>query len=203
MFQNNVGNGKQAFPLAVHPYSKNKIKNSLVYDYTALATPFQKVTSFKNGSKVLLSPFADNKDFYPNVFTAIKLAKSEKKATAEVLYHLLDGKNPELRFNKVIGDRVEATGVNSVKNTFNGKKSKYGKNGQLKELDKSFVVFDFQDKNVSKEEREKIARMINAKMKQFKANKFNFFLINDEVLKVTEKMNINEIRKVLKVQKTN
>ena len=205
VFRHNVGNSKQAFPLAIHPYSKNlkKLRFSDIHDFVAKKTPFQKFENFKNGSTLMVSPFSDVNDFYPNLFSMIKIAKSEKNSIAEVMHHLMLGKNPELRFNGIIGDRVESVGFNSVKNTFQGSKSKYGKNGQLKSFEKSFVLFDFQDTKLTNNQLEKIARLINGKMQQFKRNKFNFFIINNEVIKVDDTMNIKEIRTALKVQKTN
>lgn len=195
VFRQHVGLTNVVFPLS-HPYLKNLKKNPNLYDFVAKNTPFQLVKTFKNGSKLYISPFAHGKDFNENLFTAIEIAKSEKKTIIEIMPHLNKGKNPEFRLNGIIGDRIFATNNNSITNAFRGKNSKY--KTQLKDFNNSFIAFDFQDIKITNGLLENISTNIKGRMDSQPKNKLNVFLFRNNIVKITPKMTVEEILKALK-----
>lgn len=187
-----------------HPYfermrslivkNENFLKRNLTDDMIK-QIPFEEVYKLDNDSKILVHPFTDDEDFKKNIFSALQIAKAEKNAEVKLMWHLHDGKNPELMYNSIIGDRVECISIKSVDNTFRGQNGKYGKKGQLKPYNKSFAVFDFSNNSFNEEE---LAALIYGKMNLVSRNAFNFILYKNKAYKVDKTMGRLRIEKLLK-----
>jgi len=137
-----------------------------------------------------------------NIFTAIQIAKTQPESKVKIRYHLEEkgAKNPELEVDGIVGDRVAVKGLQSIKNIFHGTTSKYGRIGQLKDYDESFLALDFQDRTVDVEEIWFISRYIDGQMKAKSKNAFNYFLIEDKVIRVDKGMGAKKIDNLLKRQ---
>lgn len=137
--------------------------------------PFGKPNfSFKNGGEITVHPFADVGDLESNVKYA-KVLVENQGGKLEIMPHG-EGKNPEYRYNGVVGDRTEFNGTNVIsyiKNTFI---SKIGTKGQLKKYDKNFIAMDLLGK-LNDENLVQLARKINGELNMPNKNTSLQFLI--------------------------
>lgn len=101
--------------------------------------------------------------------------------------HQVSGKkNPEYNYKNTIGDRtaIESTSTRSyINNTF---KAKLGKNGQLRDLKKCFLAFDFLGQ-LNKSNMNGSVGMLSAKLNHYKTVSFVVLKNGNKTLKIDRK----------------
>jgi SPP1 gp7 family putative phage head morphogenesis protein len=195
-FRYNPGKTATALP-DKHPYysmlSELGIKRN-VPDNVREFAKLEKVKSYKNGSEIYVSPFHDIGEFdklTQNLSAARVIAHKYPKSKIELLPTYGERKSPEYIINGVIGDRYESKGAQSIAHAF---KHKYKKTGQLRDYDESFLVFDFLDNNLNREDIEAVGNKLNGEFKSStagrKKNDHTYFLYKDRSAKISRGMNL-------------
>lgn len=129
----------------------------------------------KHKKKVLVSPYADEKDLISNVETAMVVVDNlgmDVKIRAHINSTIVEGhKNPEYEINGKIADRAEPTSKNikrGISNTFD---DKLGKGKQLRDFEKVGLVIDISHYELTNENME---AMISQSWQRFKHyNQYN------------------------------
>jgi SPP1 gp7 family putative phage head morphogenesis protein len=199
-FKNNVALTKEIFSEEKHPFfqlAKRGIKgrqnlqealeNSKNYapKYT-IKTPKERV--------VKVSMFADLTDLLSNIKTGTTATDVLGKKV-EINPHKKGQKNPELKFDDVIGDKVVAKSKivkNSITNAFN---DKLKKQGQLRDLAETFIVIDLDNYQASflKSSLVDAAKQVNAKIKHYKNVKTCYFEYKGKMVNIEKSDNFETI----------
>lgn len=139
-----------------HPYipkstiEKQDVKKEFNNLKTALGDKRKDIEYKAEKGTVRVSLNADTNDYIDN-FRYAKTVTDKYKGTMEILAHSKKGKNPELNWDKTVGDRVEWKTAKTVKNfVSNSFFNKLEDGKQLAKLDETFIALDFAGK-LSKE----------------------------------------------------
>ncbi len=174
-FQNNVAITKEIFSESKHPFfqlakrgvqGRQDLRQAL--EGSKENAPKYTHTTPK-GRKVAVSMFADLKDLASNLKTA-STATDALGIKAEINAHKSVGKNPELKFDDKIGDKVAPVTKNIKRGISNAFDDKLKKGGQLRNIEDTFISVDLDGYTQTEISANliDIAKQTNAKIKTFK-----------------------------------
>lgn len=196
-FKTNVGKGGEVFKETnenkgkPHPFfalaKTADSETKKAFEYAKLAAKPHTVYKGKNGGSIKLNIFADRSDLLGNYRTAKTIVDNigidvELRPNINIPGH----KNPEFGIMGAQGDQTVKKTKDLrafVTNSFN---SKFGNNGQLKNLDKTVLLLELGNSTYSKKELIGFAAQIKPKMQKHK-NLTHLFIKNRNKVVIIER----------------
>ena len=180
-FVGNVGTDEEIFTknhkfFKLLKTDKNAVRNA---ELAKLNAPYEMKWENKTKTKTISASVFHDKEDYDANFESAKIIVEELKVNIGIRPHInIDGyKNPEYLIKNVIGDLAVRDTKNLrsfISNTFD---SKLGKDGQLRDLEQCFVVFNFQNATFNNENISGMSRQLWSKFQHYKSVN-NLYLIN-------------------------
>ena len=180
-----------------HPYvdnvskiTKAAIKQQLYDLKKGFDNEFYTIPGEKGSIKISFN--SDIEDL-PQNFSSAKLIADNFKAKIQILPHYEEQKNPEFKFSGSIGDKtiIRTKNISSyIDNTF---KNKLGKKGQLRDFEKSFILFDF-NSSLTDDNIHSVAAKLNSRLKNPKGLQFIMIQNDNKIVKINKsKFNYSDI----------
>lgn len=146
--------------------NENALRNQELFKLNA---PYEIAYNGKNGKKVYVNIFADRRDLQNNIDIS-KTIVDNHNTNIWIRPHInLDKfKNPELWDGKIIGDITVRQTSNVSRYVSNSFDSKYGKNGQLKGLNNSFIALSLNNLKLTNSSFDLLSKQLWAKFKHYR-----------------------------------
>ena len=204
--EGNAGKTRRIFP-PNHPY----VTSMDAATKTMLAALFLKLWNSSeedvyinieiNKGTLKVHPLTDVADFDDNMDYAVPMVGILGGELKLLKHSYQDGiKNPEFEYNNIIGDRtkIDVAKYDCAKYISNSFKSKYGKNSQLRDYEKSFLAVDF-DGKFSAAQYFDCCKRINGEFKQKSKCEFLILKNNNAFAVIKRTDNFEEI--MVKIKK--
>lgn len=189
---------------ASHPFItavKKEDKKALKLVFSKYRSNLEDMIELKVGkNSTIISSNAFAGDLLQNIKFAQLVAKKYKSdifinAHSEVSKI----KNPEYSLKNIIGDLVSIKGTNLKRSISSGFSDKVGKDGQMRDLDKCWIAFDFGNK-ISNDNVKDVADQFYPKLQKYQNVKFIILKIGDKMLEIKNSDKITNSEILLKIK---
>lgn len=170
-FKGNVGKDKEIFTKkgTFFKLAKTDERATLNLELSKLNAPYEIAFKSKAGKKLEVSIYHDTIDAERNLAIGEIVVRTQNiNLSIRPDLQISKRKNPEFSDRKLLGDLTVKKSGNASKYVSNTFDSKYGKNGQLKEEEGSFVIMSLDQSNLLPQEFNGFCRQLWAKMKTYK-----------------------------------
>lgn len=190
-FVGNVGIDKEIFQ-SNHNFfrlindDKEALRNR---ELMKLNAPYEVAYKSENRKRLRVNIFADKRDLQSNIDiskTIIDTIKTELWIRPHI--NLDKFKNPELWDGKMVGDITVMRSNNVSRYVSNSFDSKYGKNGQLRDVNSSFIVLSLNNLKLNNTNLNILSRQLWAKFKHYETCSYIVIESSGKVLKLNKKL---------------